>query len=363
MEYVGLAIFYFACLQFFVAFVNLIFSSKIPKSVHTSNDLVSVAIPVRNEEANIEKTLQSIINQDYKNIEILIYNDFSTDNTQQIIEKYEQIDSRIRLITPVTLPNDWLGKNFACYNLAQHAQGKYILFLDADVTIYHSIIEQTIAYAHRYHLGLISIFPKQLLLSRGEKLVVPFMNFILLTLLPLILVRKSSFVSLSAANGQFMFFLNSVYQTMQPHAYVKNNKVEDIAIARYFKKNRIRISCNTGDNTVSCRMYSSYNEAIYGFSKNAKTFFGNSLLLAFLFVLVQLFGWIVVLWMLPISYFFFYVFMQIFTKIFVLHISKHSIIENLLFSYFHIISLGVSLLQGIKFSLKKNYKWKGRNII
>src|SRR5690606_28081384 len=137
------------------------------------------------------------------------------------------------------LPKGWLGKNNACHNLAQHAKGKYLLFLDADVRVGDSIIKNTVSFTKKHKLGLLSIFPMQIMETLGEQSTVPNMNYILLSLLPLLLVRNTNFSSLAAANGQFMHFHAEIYPQTLPHQRMKNSKVEDIKIARFYKKNSI----------------------------------------------------------------------------------------------------------------------------
>ena len=269
-------IFAFTLLQFTVAVVNLIFQQRFPLSGSGFNNLVSVLIPARNEEKNIAHILTDLISNEYQNIEILVFNDQSTDKTAEIVTDFKQKDARIKLINSAGLPEGWLGKNHACHSLAMIAEGKYLLFLDSDVRIGNGIIRQSCSFSDKHKLGLLSIFPRQIMVSAGEKATVPLMHFILLTLLPLIIVRKTGFSSLAAANGQFMLFSSEIYRKTLPHEKMKIDKVEDIKIARYFKNEGIKIACITGKESVSCRMYNGFSEAVHGFSKNVTQFFGNS---------------------------------------------------------------------------------------
>jgi cellulose synthase/poly-beta-1,6-N-acetylglucosamine synthase-like glycosyltransferase len=144
------------------------------------NHLVSVLIPARNEEKNIAKLLNDLLDHDYKNIEILVFNDQSTDKTAEIVTGFSQKDSRVKLINSDGLPEGWLGKNHACHSLSKLAKGKYLLFLDSDVRIGNGIIRQTCTFSDKHKLGLLSIFPRQIMVSAGEKAAVPLMHFILL---------------------------------------------------------------------------------------------------------------------------------------------------------------------------------------
>jgi hypothetical protein len=200
------------------------------------------------------------------------------------------------------------------------------------------------------------------MVTAGEKASVPLMHYILLTLLPLILVRKTSFPSIAAANGQFMLFNSETYQKTLPHEKMKNDKVEDIKIARHFKNEKIKIACITGKESVSCRMYSGFLESVHGFSKNVTQFFGNSFSLAIIFWLVTTFGFIVVFLILPKTIFISYLTIFILTRITVSIAAKQSVLMNLIFLIPQQLALGLFVLKAVVHRYKKQYEWKGRNI-
>ena len=273
----------FVCFQLLNVLLNFLFRQKILNTETQNSELISVLIPARNEEANIGTLLGALHKIKNDNIEIIVCNDHSTDGTAEITRKYFEKDYRIQLIHSEFLPNGWLGKNHACYKLAQHSKGNYLLFVDADVKLFGNIVDDAVLYLKKYKLGLLSFFPRQIQITIGEKLTVPLMNYILLTLLPLILVRVSPFKSHAAANGQFMLFDAEIYKKLQPHQQFKESAVEDIAISRFYKQQKIKTACLTGEKRIQCRMYTSYKEALNGFSKNIFMFFGNVPVLAFLF--------------------------------------------------------------------------------
>ncbi len=167
-DYITLFLLSFAALRLFVAMVNLITQPFLPSAKPVSFPLVSVLIPARNEENNIGNLLSLLSKQTYLNLEILVYNDLSTDNTAKIIRQKQTEDSRISLIEGVTLPLGWLGKNHACHNLSQRATGRYLLFLDADVKVSPLFIENAVAYMQKNQLSLLTLFPRQRTLSLGE---------------------------------------------------------------------------------------------------------------------------------------------------------------------------------------------------
>src|SRR3990170_18468 len=78
------------------------------------NPKVSVIVPARNEEKLISKCLDSLLNQDYQNYEIVVIDDSSEDSTGQIIKKYAEKHSKIIHVSARPKPEDWMGKNWAC---------------------------------------------------------------------------------------------------------------------------------------------------------------------------------------------------------------------------------------------------------
>jgi glycosyltransferase involved in cell wall biosynthesis len=360
----------FVILVTFIQFVNSLINAFLPEKLRPSgkksfshNEMVSILIPARNEEAHIGNLLGDIERLTYKNVEIVVYDDESTDRTAEIVNDFALHNQHIRLVSSEKLPEGWLGKNHACHVLASHAKGDYFLFVDADVRLKNSVIEDSINFAGEYQTALLSVFPKQTMITPGEKKSVPIMNYILLTLLPLVFVRKSPFSSHSAANGQFMFFRSSVYRKYDLHRVFGNSPVEDIAISRYLKRKRERIACLVGDERVQCRMYGSYEEALNGFSKNVRMFFGNSAFLAFIFWFVTTLGFIPVVvshfnFIVPVLYFTLY----LTTKVLVSLVSSQSVVDNLKYMLMQHLFLIQVIIKSVSSSHSKNLLWKGRKI-
>ena len=343
MEYIAYIVIIFTAIQLIVAFVNLIFKQKM-HSTKTKGSMVSVLIPARNEEHNILNLLKDMSAQDYHNYEVLVFDDQSTDRTAEFVNDFINKNNKVRLIASKGLPNGWLGKNNACHSLAMEAKGNYLLFLDADVRIKHNMIGKTVSFADKYGLNLVSVFPKQIIKSLGESAVVPIMNYILLTLLPLILVRKTASPSIAAANGQFMFFDTKNYINFLPHKAMKAEKAEDVKIARYYKQNKLKVACLTNEKDIKCRMYRTYKESINGFSKNAITFFGGSTLLSILFWAVTTLGFIPILIVCSNESFAVYLIAILLTRILVSFTSNQSVSKNISYILAQQVSLGLIII-------------------
>jgi glycosyltransferase involved in cell wall biosynthesis len=345
-------------LRFIVVFFNGLSRPFLPKARVAVKPKVSVLIPARNEEKNLPNLLSDLGKCNYSNFEVVVCNDQSTDKTEQILLGYAKKMSNLRFFTKNRLPMGWNGKTHACFELAQIATGDYLLFLDADVRLSPDSVTRAISFAQQKKLSLLSVFPGQIMQTQGEKLTVPIMNWILLSFLPLRLVRWSWFSSLSAANGQFMLFDAESYNLNQWHLKVKKSNVEDIEIARLMKCSKQKIAVLLGGNLIQCRMYTSYRQAVNGFSRNIHQYFGGSRLWLLFFVAMV---WLRLPILLAAQQFLLAgvsVLLFLFMKIIVSLLSRQDIMENLKNTIGQMVSLiEIASRNGIK---RKKVEWKGR---
>lgn len=230
---------------------------------------VSVLIPARNEEANVGACIKGLLSQNYGNFKIHVLNDQSTDSTGAIIEKCGKQYPEVQAIHGKPLPMGWGGKNWACHQLSQHADGEILIFTDADNRpVSPNAIANTVAYMQKLELGLLSAFPEKVTGTLAEKLVVPVVDMFVYAGLPLWLTYFSRLPSLAAASGLWIAFTREAYQLIDGHQAVSNQIVEDVELSRLAKKKGIKILTSAGTGVVSCRMYHSFSEVWNGFSKN-----------------------------------------------------------------------------------------------
>jgi glycosyltransferase involved in cell wall biosynthesis len=230
--------------------------------------LVSVLIPARNEEANIQGCLVHVLNQSYANTEVIVLDDQSEDRTYAIVAEMQKGHPNLKLFRGKDLPQGWNGKNWACHQLAQKARGDIIIFVDADCLLAPWTLESALGMMERYQLALLSSFPTQNLNGVAGFLLVPVMDWLLLSFLPLRMVYLSPHKSFVAANGQFMAFVRKQYDAIGGHEGVADQVVEDMELARAIKTQGFRMMTALGGKTISCTMYTFFSDAIRGFSKN-----------------------------------------------------------------------------------------------
>jgi len=238
--------------------------AKVPDPI----PLISVLVPARNEENNIRACLKSLQQQDYPSFEIVVLDDNSTDHTSEIVNAMAARDSRIRVIRGQPLPDDWAGKPFACYQLAQHAIGQYLLFVDADTTHAPHMLRSTLALALEEKSDMLSGFNHQIADTFPQKVVMPVMNFILLGWAPLWLLHKSKKPLPSVAVGQFLLFNRDFYWRMGGHQVVKNRVVEDIWLGIEVAKHGGRHIAVDLSTVTSCHMYHSVKGMWDGLGKS-----------------------------------------------------------------------------------------------
>lgn len=117
--------------------------------MNNNNSLVSVIVPVYNTEAYIKRCLDSILNQNYRNLEIILINDGSTDNSPAICDFYAETDSRIRVIHKEN------GGQSSARNIGLDVcTGDYISFIDSDDWIESGMYATLLDHLEKYGASL-----------------------------------------------------------------------------------------------------------------------------------------------------------------------------------------------------------------
>ncbi|NPV88938.1 glycosyltransferase [Coprothermobacteraceae bacterium] len=244
----------------------LLFREPTRKPLLREYPKVSVLIPARNEESTIGRCLSSVLAQDYPNMEVIVLNDQSSDSTASVIAKYS--DPRLKVIAGDRLPEDWTGKNWACHQLYRASSGDILLFIDADTALKNGALTRTVYELTTRGHDFISGIPSERVPSFGEKLTVPFMNYSMFTIFPLILSKLSRHLYMfMVANGQFMMFRRPAYESIGGHQTVKSEIIEDIQLSKLARKKGLRTALYNLRDIISCRMYNGFRDAFLGLAK------------------------------------------------------------------------------------------------
>jgi chlorobactene glucosyltransferase len=244
--------------------------SRIPApSSEQSLPQISVLIPARNEAANITACVSSLATQSYPGLEIILLNDQSTDTTGALCDALAEAYPHVRVIHGTKAPPpQWNGKSYACDRLAQHAQGEWLLFTDADTVHQPDSLRQSVLQAEALEVDLLSLFPRQVTQTWAERLMVPFiMDF--LALLGTDLEKQwRGEGDQGVANGQYMLIRAAAYRQSGGHEAIGQALVDDLALAHHLQLQGYKTAMLNGTRRVACRMYQDSGQVWRGFSKN-----------------------------------------------------------------------------------------------
>lgn len=228
----------------------------------------SILVPARNEAGNIGPCLRSLLAQEYPSYELLALDDNSHDGTGEALARLAAEDPRLTVLNGASLPAGWLGKNWACHQLAGRAQGEVLLFTDADTRHHPRALADAVATLTAHEADLLTAFPQQEAVSWPERLLVPGMIWAFFLFMPLRLAHRSYRPALSVTSGQFMLFRRSAYDQIGGHQAVRAEVLEDMMLGRRIKAQGLRWRAADGGPRVRCRMYRNLRGTLEGFGKN-----------------------------------------------------------------------------------------------
>ena len=239
---------------------------------------LSFLVPARDEAAVIGRTVAALLAQDYPDFEVIVLDDGSSDGTADRAREASSSDPRMRVVPGRPLPADWLGKNWACAQLAEAATGDVLVFTDADVRWEPGAATALTAELEAGSADLLTVWPTQETVTWGERLVVPLMALAILGYLPILPVHAMPWPVFAAANGQCLAFRRGAYGAVGGHAAVAGEVVEDVALARRLKAVGLRLRMADGNALIHCRMYAGWPAVRDGFAKNILGGHANSVL-------------------------------------------------------------------------------------
>jgi len=224
------------------------FLYKFEKKEH-EKPKVSIILPARNEEKFIEKCLDSLINQDYDNYEIIVINDSSTDSTGNIIKEYSEKFPKVIFVDAKPKPDGWIGKNWACIEGYKKASGDLLLFTDADTVHTSSVISLAVSHLLSLELDVLTVIPRMLCLDKITKITLPMISTFLHTRFSALRVNDTS-KGTGYFFGSFFIIKKSTYDSVGTHEGVKGELVEDGALGRKVKESGFKMRMVRGEHLV-----------------------------------------------------------------------------------------------------------------
>ena len=247
---------------------------------------VSVLIPARDEAGSIRASVGAATASTGVTVEVVVMDDHSTDDTAAIVQAMSVEDPRVKYCLGKSLPDEWNGKQHACWQLAKVASYDRLVFLDADVRLTPQALRRLVDYQDAGGTALLSAFPHQETGTFLEKLVIPMMHFILLGYLPFSKMRGTSDPAFASGCGQLFMTRKSDYETAGTHAAIAGSRHDGLKLPRAYRQAGLTTDVVDGTDLADCRMYDSAPAVVRGVLKNATEGIANPRLIVVFTVLL-----------------------------------------------------------------------------
>jgi chlorobactene glucosyltransferase len=239
-----------------------------PGAALVAQPLISMLIPARDEAERIGACLAGLASQSYRNFELLVVDDHSTDATAAIVRGYAAQLPALDVLPSIALPAGWAGKCWACWQAAGSARGDWLLFLDADVMPKPELLATLLARAESRSLDLLTLMPFQQLGSLAERVILPAFFALLYNLYPLDQVSDPR-SPIAFANGPCLLIRREVYFAIGGHQAVRASFLEDTELGRIVKAAGYRLEAAVAPDLIEMRMYTGWASLTEGLGKNA----------------------------------------------------------------------------------------------
>ena len=228
--------------------------------------LVTAIVPARNEQADIKKSIESLLAQKHVDMEIIVVDDHSTDRTGEILDQIAGEDSRVRVFHEPELRPGWLGKQNAMRLAFEETRGNYVLFTDADIVHSPTSVSTGLLTMERDELDFLSCFPEVRCESLFENAILPVYIGGFLELLRSDPEDPKSDVALAA--GAYMLTRPQVIRESNGLHAVRSKALDDVELARHLKKLGYRLQLRFAPQLASVRLFKGNLDAFWGITKN-----------------------------------------------------------------------------------------------
>ncbi len=228
--------------------------------------VLSVILSARDEEADIEQCLNSILATGYPTLELIAVNDRSTDRTGEIIDQIAAQDSRVQPIHIQNLPEGWLGKNHALQKGADRARGEIILFTDGDIIFEPGCLRRSVNFMRAKNVDHLGLFPGMLECPALERVFKTFFLFSYVLTLKLLEPIGGKFSCFGM--GAFNMVTRRAYQAIGGHSSIKMDVVDDLLLGRRIKESGFRQEYLFAIDSLALHWHQGVRTCIKGLEKN-----------------------------------------------------------------------------------------------
>lgn len=248
--------------------------------------LVSIIVPARNEERNIGRCVQSLLEQEYDEYEVIAVDDGSSDKTAHILEELARSHpngKRLWVLRLRNLPASWAGKPHALDAGVRESRGEWLLFTDADTWHAPNALRSSMTQALEEQADLFTLGSMQELPTFWDRVLMPMAYLGISMQYPPRLVNDPA-SSVAIANGQYLLLRRAVYDLVGGYTRpdLRSTLLDDRDLARVVKETGFKLRFVDGEDLVRVRMYRGFSEIWRGWRKNA--FLGSRGGLAFVFL-------------------------------------------------------------------------------
>ena len=238
-------------------------------------DVVAL-VPMRNEAGNAQRCVEALATRSGA-AQVTVLDDASTDTTRSVLAELQAQYPLLKVIDSAgdSVPDNWIGKNWACIRLAEATESTWLAFIDADVAVTPGALTSAVDFAEANDLDMLCPYPEQLTSTPLTRLIQPLLQWSWLAFIPMGISQSRQVPSMAVGNGQFLVARRAAYEAVGGHAAVAHSVVEDMALARLFRECGFRTAVIDGSNVAACRMYTTDEELIGGYAKSLATGLGG----------------------------------------------------------------------------------------
>jgi glycosyltransferase involved in cell wall biosynthesis len=244
------------------------------------NPRVSIIVPARNEEENIEQPLRQLLALDYDNYEVIAVDDRSTDRTGEIMDRIAaslivtkhqaakpQAHGRLKVIHIESLPSGWLGKAHAMWTAARQASGDWLLFTDADVLFKPQSLRRALAYAELEQADHLVLFPRMIMKRPGERMMIAFFQTLFVFgHRPWKVADPKSRDHMGV--GAFNLIKRSVYDAIGTYQALRFEVLDDMKLGKVVKNAGYKQRVAFGEDLISIRWAKGAMGVVSNLTKN-----------------------------------------------------------------------------------------------
>ncbi|MGH9511928.1 MAG: glycosyltransferase [Terriglobales bacterium] len=241
-----------------------------------STPFVSIIVPACNEQDDIARTLTQLLALDYPRYEIIGVNDRSTDRTGEVMESVlvtSKAGARLKIIHIEKLPEGWLGKAHAMWTAASvagqnQANGDWLLFTDADVLFKPDSVRRAIAYAEAERADHLVVFPRMIMRSPGERMMIAFFQTLFVFgHRPWKVADPDTKDHMGV--GAFNLIRRDVYEAVGTYKALRFEVLDDMKLGKIVKESGYRQRNVFGDDLITVRWAKGAMGVVNNLTKNS----------------------------------------------------------------------------------------------